>query len=166
MERGQPHNLLREGLLAGAIGATSVAVWFLLLDTLQGRPLYTPEVLGAALFSVLGPPFSEREGVRVLGYTVFHYGAFTALGTLLVFLVHRSHKEPSILAGLLIMFVIFEMGFYFLAALLSEPGLLGDLGWYQIAIGNLLAALSMGTYIWLRHPLLKKDFAHALSGEE
>src|SRR5204863_4981813 len=43
--------LYQEGLIAGLVGAATVALWFLLVDTVQGRPLYTPTVLGSALFS-------------------------------------------------------------------------------------------------------------------
>lgn len=39
-----------EGIVAGLIGAATIAIWFLILDTIQGRPLYTPTVLGIALF--------------------------------------------------------------------------------------------------------------------
>jgi hypothetical protein len=166
MNKPRQHSLLREGITTGAIGATAVAVWFLLLDTIQGRPLYTPGVLGSALFSLMGPPFSESEGLRVFGYTIFHYAVFSVLGIALVYVVHRSRREPAILAGLLLMFVAFEIGFYGFAALLSEPEILGNIGWYQIAIGNLVATASMGTYLWRTHPLLGRDFAHALSGRE
>jgi hypothetical protein len=38
-----------EGLLAGVAGAATIAGWFLLLDSIAGRPLYTPSVLGTAL---------------------------------------------------------------------------------------------------------------------
>ena len=40
----------KEGFVAGLIGAATIAVWFLILDMIQGRPLYTPTVLGTALF--------------------------------------------------------------------------------------------------------------------
>jgi hypothetical protein len=166
MNRTQPHNILREGLVAGTIGATVVAVWFLVLDMIQGRPFHTPAVLGAALFSLLGPALTETDTARIAGYTVFHYVIFGLLGTLLVYIVHRSHREPNILAGLLVVFVSFEVGFYGFAALLSEPGLFGELGWYQIMLGNLLASLAMGTYLWRMHPVLGTDFAHALNGDD
>ena len=49
------HRTLREGILAGLIGATSVAIWFLVIDVIGGRPLHTPSVLGEALMNaVLG----------------------------------------------------------------------------------------------------------------
>ena len=39
-----------EGITAGLIGAATTAIWFLLLDALNGQPLHTPTVLGTALF--------------------------------------------------------------------------------------------------------------------
>lgn len=39
-----------EGIVAGLTGAATLAVWFLLLDSLDGRPFYTPSALGTALF--------------------------------------------------------------------------------------------------------------------
>src|ERR671931_209519 len=43
-------SLYEEGIVAGLLGAATIAVWFLILDAIQGRPLYTPTVLGTALF--------------------------------------------------------------------------------------------------------------------
>src|SRR5438067_12442511 len=42
--------LYQEGLIAFLVGAATVAVWFLIIDSIQRRTLYTPTVLGAALF--------------------------------------------------------------------------------------------------------------------
>ena len=42
--------IYEEGIVAGLIGAATIAIWFLILDTIKGRPLYTPTVLGTALF--------------------------------------------------------------------------------------------------------------------
>ena len=41
---------LREGVIAGLIGAAVVAVWFLIYDAASGRPFRTPALLGAATF--------------------------------------------------------------------------------------------------------------------
>ena len=160
------HDVVREGLIAGFLGATSVALWFLILDTIAGRPFHTPAILGTALLGVLGPVGSEGTITRVIVYTIFHYGVFALAGMLLVAVAHRAQVESSVLAGFLILFVAFEIGFYGLTALLSQRELLGDLAWYQIGIGNLLAAGAMGTYLWRRHPELGSEFAHALGGAE
>ena len=39
---------LREGIVAGLIGAAIIAVWFLIYDAARGRPFRTPALLGAA----------------------------------------------------------------------------------------------------------------------
>ncbi|MEO5740241.1 MAG: hypothetical protein ABIS29_06575 [Vicinamibacterales bacterium] len=159
-------SVVREGITAGVIGATAVAVWFLIVDTIAGHPFYTPTVLGEAVFGFFGPPAGETSAMHVIGYTFVHYAAFIALGTLLAFIVRRAEVDTGVLAGLLLLFVIFEVGFYGATALLSQWGRLGDLAWYQVGAANLLAAGLMGNYIWRGHPALKQQFAYALGGDE
>ena len=43
-------NVYREGIVAGILGAATIALWFLILDIFSGRPFYTPSLLGSALF--------------------------------------------------------------------------------------------------------------------
>jgi len=38
---------------------------------------------------------------------------------------------------------------------------LGALAWYQVMIGNLIAAAAMGVYLWRVHPLLRQQLLHA-----
>src|SRR5881397_485376 len=42
--------ILREGFIAGLIGAAAVALWFLIVDVIAGRPFFTPAMLGSAVF--------------------------------------------------------------------------------------------------------------------
>src|SRR5437870_3627508 len=49
-QRSDVAQLYQEGIVAGILGAAMIAVWFLILDSLNGRPLYTPTVIGTALF--------------------------------------------------------------------------------------------------------------------
>lgn len=158
------HSALREGVITGILGASVVAIWFLGIDVVAGHPLRTPELLGRALVSVLGPRGSEGAMTFVVAYTLFHYFAFAAVGVLATVIVHQSAREPSILAGFVILFVAVEIGFYGLVGLLSEPNVLGQVAWYQVLIGNLLAALVMGWYLWRMHPQLVRNLDDALSG--
>lgn len=158
------HIMVRDGVVAGVIGATAVAIWFLLVDTIAGHPLYTPRVLGTALFSILGPIGGEGAGVHIIAYTIFHYAAFILIGLLASIIVHLADREPTVLAGLLILFVAFELGFYGFTALLSVALPIGALAWYQVAVGNLIAALLMGAYLWRTNPALTEHFAEALDG--
>ncbi|HEX8851323.1 MAG TPA: hypothetical protein VF761_17485 [Gemmatimonadaceae bacterium] len=158
------HSALREGVITGILGASVVAIWFLGIDVVAGHPLRTPEILGRALVSVLGPRGSEGAMTFVAAYTVFHYLAFAVVGVLATVIVHFAAREPSILAGVVILFVAVEIGFYGLVGLLSEPNVLGQVAWYQVLIGNLLAALVMGWYLWRMHPQLGRELDDALSG--
>lgn len=160
------HVIARDGVVAGIIGATAVAVWFLIVDTIAGHPLYTPRVLGTALFSVLGPLGSEGPFVHLVAYTVFHYVAFIVIGLIASVIIHWAEREPTVLAGLLILFVAFELAFYGFTALLAEALPMGALAWYQVAAGNLIAATLMGLYLWRVNPSLAREFGDALDGRE
>lgn len=160
------HSVAREGLIAGAIGATGVVLWFLIVDTIAGQPFHTPRILGSAMLSIFGPPRGEGALTYVLAYTIFHYAVFVAVGMLLTVVVHQAVSEPSMLAVFLILFIIFELGFYGLVAILAESRFLGSLAWYQVALGNLVAAALMGGYMWRSHPALGEELAHALGGGE
>lgn len=160
------HGLVREGIYSGAVGATVIAAWFLIVDTVAGHPFYTPRVLGRGLISVLGMvAMPDTALTEVLGYTLFHYVAFAIVGIIVVAVVHQADRTPGILAGLLVMFVMFMVGFYGAAAFLSESPL-GGLAWYQIFIANLLASASMGWFIWKRHPRLTGQISSALEGTD
>ena len=155
------HGLVREGVIAGLLGAAGVAIWFLIVDTLGGRPFYTPAMLGSALLSVFGKPGTEGMMTYVIVYTLFHGAAFIAVGMVLAFFVHEAEREPEVLAALIILFILFELGFYIATALLAESTQFGRLAWYQVAIGNTIATLAMGIYMWRRHPKLRTELAHA-----
>ena len=157
---------VREGIIAGLLGATSIAIWFLIVDTVGGRPFYTPSVLGIGLLSVFGPRGDEGMVAQVIAYTIFHYGIFLGIGMLVSYIVHRAEQDDTVLAVALILFVALEVGFYGLVAVLSQSRQLGSLAWYQVLAGNLIAALTMGTYIWRTHPELRRELQHALVGDE
>ena len=161
------HNSVREGILGGALGATTIAVWFAIVDITSGRPFYTPDLLGRGLISILGKPpaMPDTMATHVIGYTLFHYVAFALVGIVVAWIVHKSARTPAILAGFLVVFVMIEAGAYELAGLLTESAF-GGLAWYQILIANLLAVSVMGWFMWTRHPALKRDLNAALTGED
>jgi putative oxidoreductase len=157
------HRILHEGEVAGVIGATGVAVWFFIVDLIAGRPLFTPTVLGNALFSFFGP-FADGESVllHIIAYTIFHYAAFIAFGIILALVVNLAEEQPSILLGFFILFIAFEIGFHGMVAILQQSTILGALAWYQVMIGNLIASVLMVGYMFRTHPALGHEFAHAL----
>jgi len=163
----EQHNSVREGIYAGIIGATAIAVWFAIIDILGAHPLHTPDILGAGLISVLGKPpmMPDTTAFHVFIYTVFHYVVFAIVGIILATIVHQSARTPAVLAGALIAFVAFELGAIGLTALLTETRL-GGMAWYQVFLANLVATALMFWFMWRRHPTLRADLDRALTGTD
>jgi putative oxidoreductase len=164
--RHAPHPVFRDGVIAGLIGATAIAVWFFVVDLVASQPFFTPTTLGRAVFSVLGTvPETESPIVHVLAYTAFHYAVFIALGIVAASVVRLAGDEPSGLFGFAILFVSFEVGFYAFVAVLSQVTPLSQLAWWQVMIGNLIAAAAMGFFLLRRHPVLREQFRHSLDAK-
>jgi hypothetical protein len=150
--------LYQDGIVAGIIGAATVAVWFLILDTLNGRPLHTPTVLGVALFrrgTDLATLSAHPVALdMVLMFTWVHGMVFAGLGGLASRLLGMVERHPSAGFGVVLLFVIFEFGFTVAATLFAEP-VLKVLTWPAVLVANLLAAAAMAGYFRLRHPTLR-----------
>jgi putative oxidoreductase len=158
-----PRPLLREGVIAGVIGATIIAIWFFFVDLIVSSAFFTPITLGRSLLSIFGPvPAGQSEFVLVLLYTIFHYGAFAILGLTAAMIVQVANREPGILLGFVVLFAATEVGFYAFVSLLQQATPLGSLAWYNVMIGNVLAAAGMGIYLLRVHPVLRDQFAHAI----
>ena len=154
--------IVRDGVISGVLGATAVAIWFFIVDLIAGRPLFTPEMLGDVFLGMFGA--SPGFPVTVIFYTIVHYAAFIAVGMLVTVILRVSRRTPSVLGGFLILFVAFEVGFHGVVAMLSEGTPLGQLAWTQILVGNLLAALLMGAYLWRAYPEVGRRLRLALNG--
>lgn len=162
-------SVYRDGITAGAIGATAVAVWFLIVDTIAGRPFLTPTLLGDALIGIFargGTSAGESAVTLIAVYTVFHYVAFCIAGIFLAAIVRMAEATPSIIGGLFILFIIFEVASLGFVTLLAQATALGTLAWYQVMAGNIVAAVSIGVYFWRAHPELRHTMEHALDGAE
>lgn len=155
--------IVREGFVAGLTGAVAVAVWFLLVDLVAGRPFFTPGMLGDALFwGVRDPSQVQVAFPAVVGYTMVHVLAFVAVGIVAAFLAYEVELFPHALFIVVVFFAVFEFGFYVILAILASP-LLGALAWWNVAIGNTIAAAGMGYYLWRMHPKLQQELkAHPL----
>jgi hypothetical protein len=151
------HSIPAEGTDVGVIGGLAVALWFLVLDTIAGRPLLTPSLLGQVV--LMGNPAPSTETVvfgAVLLYTAFHFIVFALLGMGLVAVVHWGIENSVVRYALLPIFLAFEVIFYGLLEMLSERT--GELfPFWAVVSANTLAALSMGVYLWFRHPAFRRS---------
>ena len=154
-----------EGFIAGCIGAGGVATWFLVVDTINGRPFFTPAMLGSALFLGLHDPTAVQVAFpTIIMYTMVHVLAFWVVGTIAAMLAALVDKVPATLFLIVVFFAVFEVGFYILVATIAQP-LLGALAWTNVAIGNLLAAAGMGYYLLKVHPHIREAMAAHPLGE-
>src|SRR5213592_2359801 len=157
--------VLREGFVAGLIGAGAVALWFLIVDVIAGRPFFTPAMLGSAVFwGAHDPSGVVIEYSRIIGYTMIHVSAFVVVGCIAAALAAEVEVAPSTLFLVVVGFCFFEVGFYILVALIAKP-LLGYLAWWNVAIGNGLAALGMGYFLWREHPRIGEELRRHPLGE-
>lgn len=140
-----PH--VREGLRAGVIGASVVAIFFLLFDLAAGRPLATPTALGAAVF--LGEPIDLARPLSaplVLGYSLLHGVAFVALsglGAALLLGAERSawsRWTPGVVfVGLFLACEVFFLVLSFFVGL----SVWSAMGAGRVALANALASAAM-----------------------
>jgi hypothetical protein len=147
----------QEGIIAGIVGALTVALWFLAVDAVHGRPFYTPTVLGTALFgrgvlpATLDTVAPSLDMVAM--FTWVHLLAFAVIGVVVSRLIAMAERNPTLGFGFVLLFVILEACFTAAAMIVAAP-VLHALTWPAILVANLLAAAAMAGYFWLRHPTL------------
>ena len=145
----------QEGIIAGILGALTIALWFLVVDVVQGRPFYTPTVLGTALFGRGAwpgtlesmPPSFEMVAM----FTWVHLLAFAVIGIAVSRLIAMAEQHPGLGFGFVLLFVILTACFTAAAMIVAAP-VLRALTLPSILVANLLAAAVMAGYFWLRHP--------------
>ena len=153
MAQGQ-RSVLREGVIAGLIGAALVALWFLLFDALRGRPFFTPALLGTTIFySVSSPASVPIAAGPVIGYTILHVLAFVGIGIVAACMMVASEREPAVFIAFVTLFGVFEVFFFVVLRTLSQETL-GALGWWAVLAGNFLASIGMLWFLVRGHPEL------------
>ena len=157
-------SVLREGIVAGLIGATVVAVWFLFFDVARGRPFLTPGLLGAAVFQgVTSPVGLQITPGPVLGYTILHGLAFIAFGVVAASVMAVSEREPTLFVAFVILFACFEVFVFGVIGALGQS-MLGALVWWAILVGNLLASIAMLWYLFRAHRALPRALVGSWGG--
>ena len=145
---------VREGIIGGLIGATLVAVWFLIYDAAHGRPFRTPALLGAATFQGVTDPSAVPVSPHlVMEYTVLHGVVFALIGILIASLIWSAQSHPARLLTLVIVLLCFEVFFLAVVVGLAHP-VLNDVAWWSILIANALAAAGMLAYFFIGYRAL------------
>ena len=151
---GREHSVVREGTIAGILGAVVDAVWLFALDVAAGRPLHTPNALGRVFFAGdVNPGVREISPEAVLGFTFVHLITFLVAGIGLTAIVHLVSRNPAFRMGLWIGLVV-AFGYFAGLAFMLATSTGGRVPFWSVAGGNLLALGAMAWYLWRRHPRL------------
>jgi hypothetical protein len=141
--------LILEGALVGLVGAVLVAAWFLAYDLAHGAPLYTPSVLGTALFNADGPVVVGLW--LVAKYTIVHVVAFVLFGIAVSGLFRLADREPAVLFAAFMLLCCFQVAFIAILKITAEWAL-DPVPWWSLVVANLLATGGMLAVLFPRHP--------------
>lgn len=156
--------IISEGVLAGVIAASAVAVVFLVVDLIAGHAFRTPQQLGTMLLSLLGASTPGDTTTPLALYTLFHFVAFIGTGIVAAAIVQVTMKQPVAILLFVILFCAFEVVFTGFVAYLDVTSSSG-ITWVQVAIGNVVASIAMALFFRARHPKLR-SIGKALAAEE
>jgi hypothetical protein len=147
--------LLADGVITGTIGAIAVALWFLVLDTLSGRPFYTPAALGSALLLGAQSPADIHQTAGVVAaYTILHLLAFFLVGVTVAWSARQLERLPNLWLMALLTVIMVEALFFGVIASLAM-WVLGAIGLWAVVIGNLVGVAAMGFRVWSTRPELR-----------
>jgi hypothetical protein len=157
-------SVLREGIVAGVIGAAVVAIWFFVFDLLRGRPFLTPTLLGSFVFFGVNTPVGVTPSPGpILGYTVLHGLAFIAFGIVAATMMAMSEREPSLFIAFVILFVAFEVFFFGVLSIVGDA-MQAALVWWAVLVGNLLASIAMLWFFFRAHRALPRTLVGSWGG--
>jgi hypothetical protein len=150
--------IVADGVVAGLIGGAVIAVWFLIFDAINGRPLWTPALLAAALLHGSHEPvvMTHSAWALVAEYSIVHFLVFAIIGAVGALLIDGAERTPELFAPLLIFAVGFEL-FFIALLMLSGPAAAAAMPWWKVIIGNLMATSAMLAYFLWRQPTLAEN---------
>jgi hypothetical protein len=151
--------VLREGIVAGLLGAAVVALWFLAIDWIQGEPLRTPKLLGTGLLRQSDPV------AALVSYTVLHGIAFALFGIVGALLIAGAERQPLFVFALVIFFTAFEV-FFTGGVLIAAKWVLDEIAGWTVFVGNLLATVVMLAYFFKGHRDLARRLTAAWAEED
>lgn len=133
------------GIVAGVVGAATLAIWFFFVDGSRGELLATPAFLAR---TVLGMGTGEPAFAPIAAYSVVHGVVFVAVGVAVSWLVHRVGDLPTVLLAIVLGFALFALVGY-TGLVVSSFDVIGELEWPAVLAGNMLASGGIIGYLHL-----------------
>lgn len=155
----------REGIRAGAIGGSVVAIWLLVDDSISGTPLRTPTLLGRWILGLIVPGATMPQWAALLAFVTWHYAIWIGVAMLVLAVVHAAARTPSILIAGVQGFILVQLAEVGIATALSR-GPMGAMAWRALLFGNVFGWGATWLYIARRHPELRAELARADEHDE
>ena len=147
-----------EGLMAGALAATVVWVWFLVSNWVHGTTWHVITMFGRGMLDLIGAGSSPRW-VAVAIFTIVHFAYWCLIAVIIVRLVNAAAKNPSVLGLAATLFILAQFFLVGVTAMLSDSGL-GMFAWPSIWLGNFVGFCAASWLIVERHPELREEARH------
>jgi hypothetical protein len=148
-DRVHATQVIRDGIIAGLLGALVVAGIHLITDLVAGEPLRTPTALGVLLLG--GGEAAANLGIA-LRFTCIHAVAWVMLAVLASWLISMADVHPRLAATIFAVSAFVFINVMYLAGALSVPGLPPHHLW----VGTLLGSAAAGAWLLRRHPWLTR----------
>lgn len=149
---GPMAQFLYEAFHSAAIGGSVIALFFLALDSLAGRPLFTPSLIGTSLFTAVAPGSVTEVRLDMVAYfSGVHFGSFLLLGAVVSKMCRwtgLSTTSPTSVTALV--FVLLTGGFL-LASWIAMPGAGSVIGIQWVFLANLVTAVAMAIFFYREH---------------
>ena len=145
-------DLAYDAFYGAAIGGAAIAFFFLAVDVIAGRPLYTPSMLGQVLFGGADPASVDSISLEMMAYfTVVHLVAFLLLGGLISFLVRAlGIAETNTPVVTVVVFVVLTAAF-FTGDFTLMPGVAQAIGIPLVLAANVVTAVAMALFLKRAH---------------
>ncbi len=145
-------DLLFDAFFSGALGGSAIALFFLVIDMVEGRPLFTPSLIGTTLFTGADPASMSAVRLDMVAYfSVVHFAAFFVLGLAISRLCAASimvQQHPAIMAGTV--FVILTATL-FAGDVLLMRGVISAIGIGWVLAANLVTGGVMAWFVRRAH---------------
>jgi len=145
-------DLLYDAFYGAAIGGSVIALFFLVVDALAGQPLFTPSLIGTALFSSGEVSLNTPIRLDMVAYfSAVHFATFLALGGAISTMCRWTGLSQSNPVYVTIATFLILTGVFLLASALFMEGVGSVIGLGKILAANLLTGISMGWFLSYAH---------------
>lgn len=143
--------LVEEGVITGLIGASMLAVWYLIFDVRTGHPLQTVTALGKfALRGYIPAASADSPPAATFGTIAFYVVLFVLIGLGLAKLAHLAARHRYLRMGVWLALVIVFAAYISMTLIVGASAGL-ELPLARVFIGSLLSTVAMAAFLFGRH---------------